>query len=473
MGSSTEEKLWVMCPVCHKANPAGSEFCQFCWGAVIHPGKPLTTEEMQHILKHFEDSRKRMKTLKIGAIIGGVLGVLLVIFFSFYYLTDKIVQPPRTINSNSMPGDWSMFQHDLSHSGTAGTSDAVPQGTLKWVFKTDGAVITSPAVSDGTVYIGSEDSKLYALNAETGDKIWDYLATSWIESSAAVSKGTVYFGSNDGFLYAVKAADGKFLWDFKTIYPIRSAPAVAGNTVFFGADDYNLYAINANTGRRIWSADTKAPVTSSPVVANGIVYAGSADGMTYAFNTATGQRRLRFDTFFGVFGSPVIDGTTVHVITSNGRVYVFDGMARTWLQEHEIKPLWVQIRLMLPWLVPPPPAQSGYLWSIDTRAPCFSSPSLAGNVLYTGLESKVTAIDLTTHKILWSFKTGGIVRSTPAIVNNTVFAGSDDGKLYALDAGTGKKLWEYATGGPIISSPAVVDGVVYFGSSDGSIYALK
>jgi outer membrane protein assembly factor BamB len=58
------------------------------------------------------------------------------------------------------------------------------------------------------------------------------------------------------------------------------------------------------------------------------------------------------------------------------------------------------------------------------------------------------------------------------VVNGVVFVGSGD-NVYALKASTGAKLWSFATGGVVESSPAVANGVVYVGSEDGNVYALK
>src|SRR6266536_5209746 len=75
--------------------------------------------------------------------------------------------------------------------------------------------------------------------------------------------------------------------------------------------------------------------------------------------------------------------------------------------------------------------------------------------------------------LLWSFKTGGPVKSSAAIVGGRVFIGSGDGQVYALDLGSGKKVWAAKTGGPVDSSPLVLGGKVFFGSVDSSLYAVE
>ena len=76
--------------------------------------------------------------------------------------------------------------------------------------------------------------------------------------------------------------------------------------------------------------------------------------------------------------------------------------------------------------------------------------------------------------VLWEFRTGGAVMSSPVIgANGTVYVGSNDNKVYALAGKTGIKKWEFETEGDVRSPVIGADGVVYVGSDDGTIYALK
>jgi outer membrane protein assembly factor BamB len=81
-------------------------------------------------------------------------------------------------------------------------------GEKKWVFRTGGRVYSSPAIgSDGTVYIGSMDGKVFALDGKTGAKIWEFYISvnGFVHSSPAIGPdGTVYVLGNNGRLYAIK-----------------------------------------------------------------------------------------------------------------------------------------------------------------------------------------------------------------------------------------------------------------------------
>jgi glucose dehydrogenase len=383
-----------------------------------------------------------------------------------------------------------MFQHDLGHTGSAGFSDSPIKGELKWVFPTGAPIHSSPAVVDGTVYIGSRDWKLYAIDAETGVKRWEFQAETWIESSPAVVNGIVYFGSNDGRLYAVDAATGRKLWDFKTQYALKSSPAVADGIVYFGSDDYSVYAVDAVTGTKLWSFETDSHASSSPVVANGVVYIGSMDGTCYGLHSQNGRYRLGFRTYQAIVGSPAVNNGTVYVNTG-GFLYAIDGKARNWPGEHDLRGWWLQFYAFR--IAPPPPPISGYLWRLRLGMSSSSSPVVVDNLIYTSADNRLYRIDTekfdinklkdlkTTLQFFqyftetggWIFTAGGNIRSTPAFGGNALYVGSEDGRLYAIDAATGKKLWDFRTGDKITSSPALVGDTVYVASQDGKVYAIK
>ncbi|MBN2355904.1 PQQ-like beta-propeller repeat protein, partial [candidate division KSB1 bacterium] len=83
------------------------------------------------------------------------------------------------------------------------TLPAQTPGSLKWTFAVDDAVESSPAIGpDGTIYFGSYDTKLYALNPN-GSQKWSFQTDAEIFTSPAIGMdGTIYFGSDDACLYA-------------------------------------------------------------------------------------------------------------------------------------------------------------------------------------------------------------------------------------------------------------------------------
>lgn len=72
----------------------------------------------------------------------------------------------------------------------------------RWTIPTDYSILSSPIVADGVVYIGSQDHKLYALDARKGTKYWTFTTGDVIDSSPTIVNGVVYINVGDGKLYA-------------------------------------------------------------------------------------------------------------------------------------------------------------------------------------------------------------------------------------------------------------------------------
>ncbi len=115
-------------------------------------------------------------------------------------------------------GDWWMFHHDPQHTGrSAFNGPSAP--LLKWKYATnDSIVMSSPALgADGTIYVGSYDYNLYALNPSDGLVKWKSATRAFIDSSPAISTdGTIYIGSDDNYLYALNPVDGSLKWKYVT-----------------------------------------------------------------------------------------------------------------------------------------------------------------------------------------------------------------------------------------------------------------
>ena len=116
------------------------------------------------------------------------------------------------------PNQWPMFAHDLTHTGyNPDETQLQPPLRLKWTYTTGSHIYgSSPAVVNGAVYVGSDDTKVYALEAATGALKWSYNTGDRVDSSPAMVNGVVYVGSGDGKLYALDATTGALRWSYST-----------------------------------------------------------------------------------------------------------------------------------------------------------------------------------------------------------------------------------------------------------------
>ena len=336
---------------------------------------------------------------------------------------------------------WPAFRRDIQHTGRSPYAGPT-YPALKWSY-TGSFARSSPATgADGTVYLGSIDNKLHAINPN-GTLKWSYTTGAVITSSPAIgADGTVYVGSGDNKLYAVNP-DGTLKWSYTTGAAVSySSPSVwTDGTVYIGSTDNKLYAVNPN-GTLKWSYSTLGQIESSPAIgADGTVYVGSNDNKLYAINP-DGTLKWSYATGSWIFSSPAVG--------ADGTVYVGSGDNKL----YAINPNGV-----LKWT---------YLTGVIQSSPAIGAD---GTVYVGSYDNKLHAVN-PNGAPKWTYATGGYVSSSPAIDSDgTVYVGSQDSKLYAIDS-DGALKWSYATGDIIhLSSPAIgPGGTVYVGSD--KLYAV-
>jgi len=95
-------------------------------------------------------------------------------------------------------------------------------------------------------------------------------------------------------------------------------------------------------------------------------------------------------------------------------------------------------------------------------------PSFRGNQALTGY----TNIQLPkSFKLLWSFKAGSAIKSSPVICGENIYIGSNDGYLYSITK-EGKLNWKYNCETSVEASPLYLNGIIYVGSLEGNLYAI-
>jgi outer membrane protein assembly factor BamB len=225
---------------------------------------------------------------------------------------------------------------------------AVTDGRVRWRYKTAGPVYSSPAVSDGILYVGTVSRFFYALHAKSGRMRLQFKPFFPVYSSPAVSGGTVYFCHYEGILYAVHGAatnrpiehrvapyllqlwifglaprpkpQSGYLWRKDIGHRAFSSPVVTADALFVGADD-RLVAVDLASHEILWEVQTSGAVESSPAVSGTTVYFGSEDGHLYAVDAETGMERWSYLTGGKITSSPAVADGTVYVGSHDGNVY--------------------------------------------------------------------------------------------------------------------------------------------------------
>ena len=364
----------------------------------------------------------------------------------------------------------------------------IPNPNALWTFTTGGALWGTPTIVEGTIYLGSDDGNLYAVDLASRQLKWKFVTQGMVRCQAAVAGGLAYVASDDGNLYAVDTHDGERAWqrDIGNAMPremranlgyspdptgydyLQSSPVLAEGLVYAGSRDGNVYALAAQTGEIAWKHKTGEKVRATPTVDNGIVYVGSWDESFYALDARTGQERWVTPLEGEVQSRGLVAGSLLYCASRKASVVALD------VQTGEIK----------------------WEYSYGRNMWVESSPRLVDGVIYIGSSGSkfVVGIDAQTGKEFTKYVLPIINWSTPAIEGDTLYIGGIDsaipglGGLLALQLVRGKfastnpyRFWFRVRGSleptghwsGVASSPIVVDGVVYFGGLDGVFYAVK
>jgi outer membrane protein assembly factor BamB len=326
------------------------------------------------------------------------------------------------------------------------------KNTIGWLAVTAALVVAGPRLLRAT---------------QPGQKLWEFTTGGPVYSSPAVTTdGTVYIGSDDHKVYALDGATGAKRWEFDTGAEVKLAPVIGADGAVFVRPAFKpLYALDGATGQKLresWG-------DSLPMVAadGTLVTVGESGTRVRALDGATWTERWAYQS---------ISAHDLRGIDARGDVYLYyfagwppvtSGLLA--LEGRTGKALWSRSETDFD---SPVIGGNGTLYILG-ESPQVIGP--AGVVYARASGGKLYALEGTTGIRHREYQIGGEITGTPALAaDGTLYLGSSDQKLYALEAATSKTLWTFRTGGEIWSSPAIgPGGAVIVGSLDKKVYALQ
>lgn len=363
-------------------------------------------------------------------------------------------------------------------SGTVEKGLSCGPGSMRWRFKTGNIVSSSASFSpDGSVmYIGSRDGSLYALRTSDGSLLWKTSPEHAVDVIPATDGDIVVYGSSSARLTALSASDGSPLWSYDAGDGVfQSSPLIVGDRVFSGGGGHFVRAFDRSSGKVLWEKELGMWVQSSAAHKDGVLYIGSDAGFLMAYDASTGREKWRFAAKMpgepneetsvtadpkitpdghrsNILSTPRFSGNLVFITSIAGKVYAVDTDT------------------------------GAEVWSFLGER-IVTDTTVSGDVLYTHSDMGILrALDIKTGKVLWGAKTGTAqnywpgpyqTASAPAVYKNQVFVGGTDGDVTAYDSSNGSVLWSFRTGDWVMSSPRVLGTTLFVGSNDGWIYALN
>ncbi len=290
-------------------------------------------------------------------------------------------------------------------------------GRQKWVY-TDPelrGVYCTPVVAGGRLFCGEglhtdPQCRLLCLDAESGQKLWEFRTTSHTEGTPVVADGRVYFAAGDDGVYCL-TIDGGEVWHYRGI-------------------EQGLH------------------IDSPVVLANGKVYAGSGYN-TYAtvcLDAATGHEVWKKELPYRSFGNPVVSGDRLFLGVGTGRLTEDLNSETEPGRPPETKPAGAVLCMNA--------ATGDTLWQQDLARSVHNQLTADGRAVFAASrDGWLYALDRTTGKRLWRFNYGeplttgtGVASYTQARLTLAVYAAHPAGRVQAHDPLTGKVYWARAVG---------------------------
>ncbi len=189
-----------------------------------------------------------------------------------------------------------------------------------------------------TVFFGTENGEVIALDANTGDQKWISSVKGEVLATPAVDAGVVVVNTGSGFVFALDAASGEELWSYESDVPplsLRgvSSPTAANGGAIFGTATGKLVVNVLESGQSAWEQvissargvtelERIVDIDAQPLISGGMVYVVSYDGTLAAVEMRSG--RVVWKREYKSYRSLSLSGNKLFVVDVNSYVYALD-----------------------------------------------------------------------------------------------------------------------------------------------------
>jgi len=330
-----------------------------------------------------------------------------------------------------------------------------------------------PIVAYDKVFSASRAGDVLAFDVVTGKKVWqadlsdiDNERSFWDSRVSALIAGgpiaglnKVFLGTESGKVFALDAQTGELVWQAKIKGEVITPPAIDSGILVVNSASGIMRAFNADTGEVLWEVEQDVPALtlrgiSAPVIASGGVLIGTGKGDVSVYILEKGQQgwatevgeasgSTELERVIDVDSAPVVFGDKIYAISARGNLAAIELKSGRILWKRQYSS-YRQISVY-----------RNNIYITNTRGHVYALNRLNGIERWSNLS-------LTNRGV-----TG------PVVVDNYVVVGDFDGYLHWLSQETGEIVARHKVDGSgIHSTPTVVDDVIYTQSRDGDLQAI-
>lgn len=357
---------------------------------------------------------------------------------------EKVVSASKETGGAVGSKSWPVPRGDAQSTGFA--KQTLPENlVVRWEFKADEAIETTPVVADNRVFVADVMGKVYAIDRKDGSEIWKVDFETGFLAGASVRGQQVLIGDIDGNLYCLDAATGKENWRAQTDGEINGSVAFHQGNVVVTSQDGKLYCFSAKSGEPVWTYQTEDQIRCSPTEVAGRTFLGGCDGQLHVVDLNTGEAIGEPLPLQGPTGStPSVKGSRVVLPIMDGVVTAFDWKTQEQMWKYEDE---------------------------DRAQEYRNSAAVGGDLVIVSSQYKqVDALSLETGERVWRHTLRRRADASPVIAGDDVWIASTDGRLIRLSLkdGTNEK-WSFEIRGAFLAGPAIVGDELIISDDEGVV----
>jgi outer membrane protein assembly factor BamB len=389
-----------------------------------------------------------------------------------------VVVPPAAPNDRwTQPGG--NAQKSMGHLALSQSLSRVWEASIPGTSKKE-RLAAAPVVADGKLFAMDTAGTVHAFDANTGAKLWTRQVLTKGGKAGKKSRGALFGGGvswDDGRLYATNgvgdaaaldATTGNVIWQKRPGGPLRGAPTVANGSVYVVSQDNQIFALKAETGETIWNEAGTLQLAgvfgvAAPAVAQGTVIAGFSSGELNAYRYENGRIvwqdalsktsiTTSVSTLSDIDADPVIYEGRVYAVGQGGRMVAMEIVT------------------------------GQRQWELNIAG--IATPWVAGDWLFVVTdEAKLLCVSRGTGKIRWMSQLKRYHKAKkqdeplnwvgPILAGDRLILANNDGELVNINVADGKQISAMKIGEPVALAPIVANSMLYVLDGKGRITAWK
>jgi len=229
------------------------------------------------------------------------------------------------------PNSFSTTLEDVMIAGENGRLVAMTtrSGLGEWEIELAAEVLSKPLVDRYLVFAATtvlgiaedQTSVLYAINASTGEILWQYETANHTLVTPARAGDMVFVGGNQGDttrLYALAAAEGKIRWKYEGVDGEISAIYADEKTLALLGEQGTLTALDVNSGAPLWRQEFVATMSWITGWGNLLIFEDGAS--LQAWDSVSGETVWEYQTPDSVVNQPIISNSDLLLLTQSGEI---------------------------------------------------------------------------------------------------------------------------------------------------------